>query len=422
MTTKTKAASKKIDLMTAADAPTKKRGGAKSTAEKERANSTPSGNLANLVVPKSYRWLIAVFIVVVIVLAGIVIHFSFAKAIIIIDPEYSEHDISFSAQIVDPNQSNLDLDQEDFLLGRKLNAVISQTKTFTVADQTVLSDQASGTVTIINNYTKDQTLIATTRLLSPDDKLFRLTETVTVPAGGQIEVLARADQPGDEYLLAPTTFIIPGLWEGLQDKIYGQSANAMAYQEEIRHELTSEQINQAEAEIRQEITETALEQFSSQITTNEFVNRDALIIEEIRHNISASAGADISQFDIELELSITTITYDEQKLLAKIENDINVLSEQNQGLIDFSSNDITMAIKENEDTSNGIIGVIQGKYKIKLANPDIDLSQIKGQDKDTALAYLSSVSGIKSVSLQLWPFWIKSIPTLDNHIEIRLTK
>jgi hypothetical protein len=196
----------------------------------------------------------------------------------------------------------------------------------------------------------------------------------------------------------------------------------MAYQEEIRHELTSEQINQAEAEIRQEITETALEQFSSQITTNEFVNRDALIIEEIRHNISASAGADISQFDIELELSITTITYDEQKLLAKIENDINVLSEQNQGLIDFSSNDITMAIKENEDTSNGIIGVIQGKYKIKLANPDIDLSQIKGQDKDTALAYLSSVSGIKSVSLQLWPFWIKSIPTLDNHIEIRLTK
>jgi hypothetical protein len=194
MTTKTKAASKKIDLMTAADAPTKKRGGAKSTAEKERANSTPSGNLANLVVPKSYRWLIAVFIVVVIVLAGIVIHFSFAKAIIIIDPEYSEHDISFSAQIVDPNQSNLDLDQEDFLLGRKLNAVISQTKTFTVADQTVLSDQASGTVTIINNYTKDQTLIATTRLLSPDD-IISFNRNVTVPAGGQIEVLAAPINP-----------------------------------------------------------------------------------------------------------------------------------------------------------------------------------------------------------------------------------
>jgi len=243
-----------------------------------------------------------------------------------------------------------------------------------------------------------------------------------VPAGGQIEILAKADQPGDDYLIKPTKFIIPGLWEGLQDQIYAQSSITMTYQEETYHKLTTAQINQAYGETKNEIIATALEEFSSQLLTNEFVNKDALIIEEIRKNISAQAGDSVTQFDVELELSINTITYDEQKLLAKIENDINVLTEQNQGLINFSNSDIVVSLIENKDTSNGIIGTIQGKYKIQLANPNIDLEQIKGKDKDTALDYLNSVSGIQAVSLQLQPFWLKSIPTLDNHIEIRLNK
>ena len=376
----------------------------------------------NQSVPRLYKKIIVVSILFVIVLAVLVIHYSFAKAFITITPEYSEHDISFSAQIVDPAQSNLDVNEKDYLIGRKLETVLSKAGSFSPTSTTTQGDKASGDITIINNYSKEQILVATTRLLSPNNKLFRLTETVTVPAGGKVGAKARADKIGDEYLLTPTSFIIPGLWEGLQDKIYAQSTVAMKYQEETDHTITADTINAAITSLKEQILNIAITEFEPQLSTNEFINKDALIIQEVRRSTSAVIGDNIKSFDVELELSIKTITYDEQKLLTKIENDINVLSEQNQGLINFSDTDINVSITENEEVINGLIGLIQGKYKIHLANPNIDLEQIKGKNPTEATQYLTNLSGVSSASISLSPFWLKTIPELDSHIKVILNK
>ena len=54
------------------------------------------------IVPKLYKKIIIASILFILILAVLVIHYSFSMAHITISPEYSEHDISFSAQIVDP--------------------------------------------------------------------------------------------------------------------------------------------------------------------------------------------------------------------------------------------------------------------------------------------------------------------------------
>lgn len=382
-------------------------------------STTPA--LPDQVVPKVYRKIIIGIIAVVIILTVIIVHFSLTKAIIYITPKFTEHDISFSAQIVDPEQSDLDINAQDYLIGHKLNTVVAANQTFPVTEKIVTGDKASGIVAIINNYSNDQTLVKTTRLLTPDEKLFRITETVVVLSGGQIKVMAQADMAGDEYLIEPTSFIIPGLWEGLQDKIYAQSDEPMQYREQKIFELTNDDIDKGYNTLRRQLINKALASFEPNLSASEFINQDALIIDEIRRASSANIGDSVSEFELELELSITTITYDEQKLLAKIENDINVLAEQNQGLINFSDDNIAVTITEQK-SDNGIIGLIQGKYKIQLANPNLDINQIKGQDKETALIYLTNISGVKAASIKLQPFWLKKIPTLDSHIEIILNK
>jgi len=373
-------------------------------------------------IPKLYRKIIITGILLVIILGILVVHYSFSKAFITISPEFSDHDISFSAQIVDPEQSDLNIDENDYLIGRKLETVITQSGTFTPSATTTKGDKASGIITIHNEYSKDQTLIATTRLLTPDNKLFRLTETVTVPAGSQIDVKAKADETGDQYLIGPSSFIIPGLWEGIQDKIYGKSSVGMTYQEETQNIITAETINNAITSLKEQILDKAIAEFEPQLTANEFINKSALIVQEIRRSTSAVIGDDESSFDVELELAIKTLTYDEQKLLTKIENDISVLAEQNQGLINFSDNDINVTISENEEIVNGVIGLIQGKYKIQLANPNIDLEQIKGKTPAEAVQYLTNLSGVSTASITLTPFWLKTIPNLDNHIKVILNK
>jgi hypothetical protein len=74
---------------------------------------------------------------------------------------------------------------------------------------------ASGKVTVYNKQKVAQTLIKTTRLESPDGKIYRIRENVKVPAAtgdkpGTLEVTIFAESAGPEYnRKSPTDFTIP---------------------------------------------------------------------------------------------------------------------------------------------------------------------------------------------------------------------
>lgn len=84
--------------------------------------------------------------------------------------------------------------------------------------------KASGVITIINNQGEaSQPLVATTRFETPDGKIFRLVEGVTVPGmkeeggkkvAGKIDARVMADASGSSYNLTTGTFRIPGFKGG----------------------------------------------------------------------------------------------------------------------------------------------------------------------------------------------------------------
>jgi hypothetical protein len=80
------------------------------------------------------------------------------------------------------------------------------------AESTVTAnDPASGTITIANSQTKPQALIKNTRFQSAQGLVFRIRDSVTIPAGGHIDATVYADEAGDKYNIGPTTFTVPGL-------------------------------------------------------------------------------------------------------------------------------------------------------------------------------------------------------------------
>lgn len=83
---------------------------------------------------------------------------------------------------------------------------------------------AEGRVTIYNETPSNQVLIKNTRLLTPDEKLFRLKDRVLIPAFGEIETDIYSDEAGEVGLIDPTGFIIPGLSEDLQKNIYANNS------------------------------------------------------------------------------------------------------------------------------------------------------------------------------------------------------
>ena len=83
--------------------------------------------------------------------------------------------------------------------------------------------RASGVVKLYNDSGTAQPLVATTRLLSPANILYRLKKGVTVPAKGTVEAEVYADKEGEDSNLDPAVFSIPGLSAARQKEVYAKS-------------------------------------------------------------------------------------------------------------------------------------------------------------------------------------------------------
>lgn len=95
--------------------------------------------------------------------------------------------------------------------------------------------RAFGVVVLYNESDSSQRLVKSTRLVSADGKIFRITqEGVTIPAKtngipGTFEVTVFAEKTGAGYNLPPTIFKIPGFsGDPRYDQIYGRSTKQMS--------------------------------------------------------------------------------------------------------------------------------------------------------------------------------------------------
>ena len=118
---------------------------------------------------------------------------------------------------------------------------LDRTQTIAVdsTKQEDVQEYAVGEIIVFNEFDQNpQRLIKNTRFESPDGKIYRIRESVTVPgmtvgSGGQLEpgkleVTVYADEPGDEYNVEQAQFTIPG-FEGTPrfSKFYARSKTSI---------------------------------------------------------------------------------------------------------------------------------------------------------------------------------------------------
>jgi len=95
-------------------------------------------------------------------------------------------------------------------------------------------DKATGNITIYNNFqTTPLKLVKNTRFASASGHVFRAPADIVVPAKqgntpGKIEITVVADQPGEQYNVAPGKFTVPGLKStpAMYAQVYAESTES----------------------------------------------------------------------------------------------------------------------------------------------------------------------------------------------------
>ncbi len=377
-----------------------------------------------------YRRLVFKFIILVAILIGAVFYFSFSKLTVALTLRGEVINDTLLFKVSDPiNQvsstTKFLADQSgpvENIAGqiKEIKTEISKSYPATGADY--LGEELVGQVKIINNYNKSQALVAKTRILSPDNKLFRLKNPVTVPAGGEVSVDIYVDKASEELAIGPTNFTIPGLWLGLQDKIYAQSEAPFVFSRKSKKYVSAEDIEQAARDISESLIKKAKEEagLSLGTTTGWLYNTD----EAATINIGARSGDKVDQFSVKASGKIIAVSFSKDQAAKLVAAKLNLVVPDDKELVEFKPEAITYNL-ENYDNSSRVATIkasFSGTMILKKDAAIINPEQMVNLNAAQINSYLKSQPEIKDFQLIFSPAFIKKAPSLVDRIKIEVNK
>jgi hypothetical protein len=377
-------------------------------------------------IEKYYSKVAFIFLGAALIAVIAIVYVSLAKTVITIKPSPEAITASFETRVV--SEEDQKIISAFALKGRLVEKTINETKTFTnVTSQNQVAGKAEGTVTIYNNYSSNQPLVATTRLLSESGVLFRTKETVSVPAGGQVDVDVIADQSGEQGNIEPTHFTIVALWKGLQDKIYAESVENMSSGLRDVTIATLGNINDSKEEFALELKEKAIEELSREIVKENSAEKilpQAITYQILNEEADIEPNAEVNSFELTSSIKITAAIFDEQELFEYAKQLLAEQVKDNNELGGTELSLLTYEIKSLEEKPQSAVlkVTINGTTYIKLTSPIFDRDNLTNRDKQEIRTYFLDFSEIQNVDVKFSPFWLFRSPSLKDHIEVIIVR
>ncbi|OGF18511.1 hypothetical protein A3G56_03060 [Candidatus Falkowbacteria bacterium RIFCSPLOWO2_12_FULL_45_10] len=370
-----------------------------------------------------YRKIAITFIVLTLLLAAVVVYFSIVSVKIVIIPNKERTAANFLATVKDAKS-------QASPSGAVINGLVekiflSAEESFGALGKEVNSAEVVGTVTIYNKTNSDQPLIKTTRLLSPDDKLFRLKQTVRVPANGQLEkVEVYADQAAKEMAIAPTKFIIPGLNQTKQDLIYAESASPFEYRELGETLVSAEDLQKAKEILTKQLADklqamTAAPKYQNYDNVISKVNDNAIIF-----NTAAKLGDKVKEFRMSAATEAAIVAFNTNEVAELARQKVAESLPDDKRLESFDKNNFQYSV-DKYDVNRGTADLkieVAAQMVLKEGTEIIKADRLVGLNRQQLDDYLSSLREVAGYEVKFTPNWINKVPSLLDHIKVEVAK
>ena len=290
---------------------------------------------------------------------------------------------------------------------------------FPASGEKYVESKAVVDLTVYNAYSSlSQKLVKSTRFVSPDGKIFRLTGELTIPGAkvengkiipSSIAVKAEADKAGGEYNIGPISRLnIPGFqktakYEGFYGEIKGKASGGYIGKTKVP---TAADIASAKDKAGEEIAISLDLEMNSKMPKGFSVLEGAT--ETIMAKETASPIADSTgNFQLSLSAKKRLMAFKEESLLAVL---TSVFAGKEKGdfllkdykttygkaSVDFSAKKISFKM---DFSSNWIPQLNQEDFK----------SSVLGLKESRAREAALSLKDLERVDIELWPFWVRSV-------------
>ena len=307
--------------------------------------------------------------------------------------------------------------------GDVLEVQDSLTQTFPSASSGGVDAQAEGQVKISSSLGRSQTLIATTRLLTSDQKLFRIKKTVVVPASGSIVVDAFADQPGTQGEITSANFSIPGLNSDLRKHFTAAVASPFTGGRKDGRIITQQDIDKAAEVVSTKLGEDLrgrLEQKAKDGGSS--IDGEDIKFEMVSKTTDVTVGSSAEQFVLTVTVKATGVFYDKAAFNAIVRAKLVERMMENHELFSVDEGAVTREV-DKRDLAAGRVNLqvsAKGTEMLSSKSASLDPQKLTGISVDAAQKYLQSLDGVASASVRARPFWIGRMPNVADHIHVEV--
>jgi hypothetical protein len=302
------------------------------------------------------------------------------------------------------------------------------TETSTASAVAQVSQKAQGMITIYNDYSaKPQELVATTRFLTPDGKIFRIVSTVTVPGettvGGELSLASItvpivADQPGPDYNIGPVSKLTipgfandPGREAGFYGTITASTTNGFIG---TRATPTAADIAAAKASTTATLQQLLPAAFSTTYPNNFKILAGAMNVQvgTLTVNTTTDANGDFTVFG---EATLTAIGFDESAL----KDYLLSLAQAQEASSTFKSVTLNYTSVVPNFTTGQVSFALSVQASLEPALTVADfVTGIEGESIAQARSTVSALPNLTDGEISLWPSWLWTIPSDPAKIHV----
>lgn len=359
---------------------------------------------------------------------------NYPKLVLVVKPLSAEVDKEIKIVAKD-DSTGIDVEGK-IIPGEYMEISIEKTIEFDATGSKVVDEngaKAKGIVTIENSLSdKPQRLVKTTRILSKDGKLFRLTKNVIIPGmkddkPGKLDVTVEADKPGKEFNISKGEFAI-ATWKstpkGEKFKVFSSSAmtgGVTSADSKTQKVVSKTDLDVACKETLKVLDESLEGEIKKHLNPGQNMIQSSVEKEIVSNKASHLVDTIANKFSYTVVYKVKIVTFTENNVREIVEGVIQdelgknyqlepgFKMETKRGVVDLDKKTITIYV-----SVEGISWLEIDEMKLK--------ESIVGQNSEDTKKALNRDAGIQSAEIKPSPAWSSKTPSSLDKITIEIVK
>lgn len=360
---------------------------------------------------KTYRIIAFSFLALTVVLLTVVIFSALKKTEITVIAKEDKKTVNLSVSATKEKSGD-----------KSVSAIVTTTKFFFSENYSptgakTVEGLSKGEVTIYNKTNELVTLVKTTRLLSPNNVLFRLSDRVNIPAQGKIVAKVYADQGGSKSDIGPTAFTIPGLSSEKQKVVYAESSQSMAGGSGKIGVVSENDISSAKNDFKEKVRQAYLKQIKE---TEIWADLKIVSISDSEPASSHKVGDETGNFSLSGTSTVVAVFLAKKDLEELLNKEIGKTVDNNSEKILSFSGEPSVSIASTDFTKQSAELNVSQETLVTL-NVDaqsLAKTNFAGKDKSEIERYVVSLPHVTGVNVKFSPSWSDTAPSSPDKIKV----